>query len=99
MRGYSLKPGDVLSLKVSQFWLLLRNLDRLQAQDDLRAFQLLICAQHGDSARVLFDRLQSDIGQIVSTKAPMHERGKLAAMMMRIGQEDARRAQTAISQE
>lgn len=90
MRGYHLTQREVLDLPVTLFWLMLKNLDRLNAQDDIRQLRLLASAQSGQAAKETQQSLVAEIGDIVK-RAPVFERAKLKGMMKRIKKEDALR--------
>jgi len=71
MRFYAMNYREVLALPLHTFWMLNRNVSRIQAEEDLRAFRLLVAAQHGEGAAETFRDLQTEIGTPVVTVARM----------------------------
>lgn len=60
--------GDVqkvLDLPLKTFWMLHKNIDRLEAEKDLRAAQLAAQTQSGEGFKELVRGLQKEMGQVV----------------------------------
>lgn len=76
-------------MRISTFWMMHRNIDRLQAEDDLRTINLLGSAHTGDGITKVIDQLQKQLGTVVKV-----DEGKAAikhAKLDRSGLEKLRR--------
>lgn len=62
---YSLTPAQVNALMLKTFWLMALNIDRIQAQNDMRALTVAAAAQSTEGATQVRQRLQVEIGEIV----------------------------------
>ncbi|HYG86989.1 MAG TPA: hypothetical protein VD978_12085 [Azospirillum sp.] len=54
-----------MSLPIRAFWLLNRNIDRLTAEEDMRAMTNTLCAQSGEGYRLHAAALSEQMGQVV----------------------------------
>lgn len=73
MRFYSKSHRDVMGLPLKTFWMLDRNISRVQAEEDRRQLRLLLAAQSSDSDVItgLFNNLEAEIGQPLHHAAEM----------------------------
>lgn len=55
-------------MPIRRFWLLESNVSRISAERDLRALQVSMGSQHGDSARTLTEGLARELGVVVVTE-------------------------------
>jgi hypothetical protein len=57
---YGLSYRDCMTLPMKTFWMLNRNISRVLAEQDLRAFQLAVSTQNGEAASALHTKLLSE---------------------------------------
>ena len=67
MKFYGLADDHVLAMPLKRFWLLHRSVDRLTAEDDLRAMQIGAAVQSGDGYKQAVAALQKQMGKIIVT--------------------------------
>lgn len=66
---YSLSYGELMSLPIKTFWMLNNNIERIQAQKDMRALTVAVCGQGGGEAAQNFrERLVIEAGEVVKLK-------------------------------
>lgn len=77
MRGYGLTYLEVLRTPLAAFWMLNRNLDRLRAEEDLRALQVSIVGSGKDGKAVesLDRQLRTEMGQVTIAKPKLDRKG------------------------
>jgi hypothetical protein len=90
MKHYALAPRAVLDLPAQLFWMMVRQIDRLQAEEDLRGLKVALAAQSAEGVKELAADLQRILGEIAK-RAPVYERSKMRALMGRIEEEDRKR--------
>lgn len=57
--------GEVLSLPISVFWLMFRNVNRIQAEDDHRSVMVAVSANAtGNGITELLDKLEEEQGEV-----------------------------------
>ncbi|MCS4374546.1 hypothetical protein MKR02_21810 [Klebsiella sp. K4-41] len=65
---YSLPPKQLLEIPLETFWMMSRNIERIQSERDLRDFQVARVAQAGvEDAKAFMEGLQLRIGRPVIT--------------------------------
>lgn len=60
----------VMAMPIRRFWLFSGNVDRIHAQEDLRALAVAASAQDGKSATECQKRLVVELGTVQETDAP-----------------------------
>jgi hypothetical protein len=61
--------GEVMVMPVRAFWLMNSNIDRIQAQKDMRSLTVAVCGQGGGEAAQSFrQRLVIEAGEVVKLK-------------------------------
>lgn len=61
---YGLTDLAVLAMPAPRFWLLAKNIDRLQAEEDQRQLVTMASAASDKGYKALYDRLQKQLGNI-----------------------------------
>jgi hypothetical protein len=81
MRGYGLDYWQVMSLPLAAFWGANRNLDRLRAEEDLRALHngLVAGARDGSATKAYREQLETEMGQVYR-RVPVLDRKGLHAL-------------------
>lgn len=60
---------EVMAIPVRTFWFMNSNIDRIQAQKDMRSLTVAVCGQGGGEAAQTFrDRLVIEAGTVVKLK-------------------------------
>lgn len=75
MRNYSMTWQQVMDLDFKLFWLLNRQIGRLQAEEDKRHLNIAMSAQSGEAAKEIQRNLGEELGQIVIHKAVFDNEG------------------------
>lgn len=57
---YGLSYRDCMAIPMKTFWMLNRNISRVLAEQDLRAFQLAVSTQSGEAASALHTKLLNE---------------------------------------
>lgn len=57
---YGMSYRDCMALPMKTFWMLNKNISRVLAEQDLRAFQIAVSATNGEAAVALQAKLQSE---------------------------------------
>lgn len=70
MEFYHLGYAGTLALPIKTFWLMSGNIDRIQAQRDMRSLTVAICGQSGEAAQAHRQHLVIEAGTIVKVDAP-----------------------------
>lgn len=65
MHFYSLSYGETMSLPIKTFWMLNSNIERIQAQKDMRALTVAVCGQGSEAAKSYRETLVVEIGTVV----------------------------------
>lgn len=65
MAFYHLTPEQVLRLRLRLFWLMSQNIDRIDAQKDMRRLTVANASQSVEGAQACRDRLETELGDIV----------------------------------
>jgi hypothetical protein len=92
MRHYPLTYDQVMALPIRAFWTLNRNINRLLAEEDLRALTLHVSRQSAEGCAAYEEKLRSEIFPSAEVfdplKAERDEAGfsELRAMVARPGQ-------------
>lgn len=73
MRGYSKSYTETLALPLRVFWMLNRNLDRLRAEEDLRALPIIMAQHGGEAVKELQERLVEQLGTPVLVEKQLDE--------------------------
>ncbi|MDR9847016.1 hypothetical protein [Herbaspirillum huttiense] len=68
---YSMSPFEVMELPLRTFWLLQDNIDRIEAQRDMRSLTVGLHQQSGEAAIALRQRLTVELGSVVKTDMPL----------------------------
>lgn len=81
MRGYGLDYWQVMNLPLAAFWGLNKNLDRLRAEEDLRALHGDLVARNPseDGVKAYREQLRAEMG-VVYVEAPVLDRKGLHAL-------------------
>lgn len=81
MRGYGLDYWQVMNLPLVAFWGLNKSLDRLRAEEDIRALQngLVAVSRSEESIKTYRKQLQSEMGTVY-VQAPKLDRAGLHAL-------------------
>lgn len=91
MHFYSIPRLELLATPVKTFWLLSRNVSRIQAENDQRQLSVMTSSQSGEGWKALTAALKNEVGE-VARQDPVFEHGKLKAMMKKITTQDQARA-------
>jgi hypothetical protein len=73
MAFYSQNRKEVLELPLKTFWLMSNNIDRIDAQEDMRSLTIVTVGQSGEAANELRKSLNVESGMIVKVQE-VHER-------------------------
>ncbi len=65
MHFYNQSYGEVMKLPIKAFWLMSSNIERIQAQKDMRTLTVAVCGQGGEAAQSHRERLNVEVGSIV----------------------------------
>ena len=65
VKFYGIDLNKVLQLPIKRFWLLHQNVDRIQAEQDLRLVKVFAYAQSEDGFKALVEDLQKQMGKVV----------------------------------
>lgn len=68
-----MSPDQVKALLIKTFWLMSGNVDRIQAQEDMRSLTVSASSQSGEGAKVYRDQLVIETGTVVKVER-VHER-------------------------
>lgn len=76
MRHYSMTYWEVMGLPIRAFWMLNRNINRLLAEEDLRAFMLHVSRQAAEPAQEYETKLRTEIfpDQVNATNSRLNEK-------------------------
>jgi hypothetical protein len=66
MAEYGLSDNHLLQMPLRRFWLLDKNITRLQAERELRQLPVMAATNGGDLVKVLADRLSQELGTVVT---------------------------------
>jgi hypothetical protein len=61
---YAMNYQEVRKLPVETFWMLNKNIDRIAAENDMRAAQIGIQVQSGEGFKDLMDNLRKQLGVV-----------------------------------
>ena len=64
MAAYSMTYREVRSLPIEAFWMLNKNVDRIAAENDIRALVVAIHAQSGEGFKDLMEGLTKQFGRV-----------------------------------
>ena len=65
MSFYGMTPEAVMGIPIRLFWFMSRQIERIQAQRDLRALTVGVCSQGGsEAAQECRERLVLEIGEV-----------------------------------
>lgn len=80
---YGISDQHVLKMPIKRFWLLSENIDRIEAQRDMRALTVANVAQGEEAARDHRKHLQETVGTLVIGGAERDQEGfeELKSMM------------------
>jgi hypothetical protein len=67
---YHLKPHEALGLLTKTFWAMSSNIDRIQAQKDMRRLSTALAATSPDACIQYREALDKEMGDIVKTDGP-----------------------------
>ena len=81
----------MMKLMMKTFWMMSSNIDRIQAQQDMRALTIGSVVQSSESAIECRDRLVIEVGTIVKLKEGSAVLARLEEKMDAEGLEDLRR--------
>jgi hypothetical protein len=70
MHFYGLTLHELLHMPVVTFWMLHKNVDRIQAERDAKTAELMVRSQSADGIKELFDGLRKQMGQVVVIERP-----------------------------
>lgn len=81
MRFYGWTYWECLDQPIEAFWTLSSNIDRIQAEDDLRVFEAFFVGGRGDSDTIKLyrERLQRQVG-VVQVAKPVFDREGFEAL-------------------
>lgn len=68
MHFYSQSHDALMATPIKTFWLMSRNIDRIQAQKDMRSLSVAVCGQGGAAAQDHRKLLVTQVGDIVKLK-------------------------------
>lgn len=85
MRFYGTTYQETLGLPIRTFWMLSRNVDRLEAGEDLRRMRIAVASQSGETFEKFNKDLVAQIGEIVvrskeEADEPVYDRNALLAL-------------------
>lgn len=66
MGHYSMTPDQVLATPIRLFWLLNKNIDRLNAEDDMRMLMIMGSHTSSEAFQTLQEALAKRVGKIAS---------------------------------
>ena len=70
-----------MDMPIRRFWLFSGNVDRIQAQKDLRALAISASSQDSKAATECRNRLVIELGNIQETDAPVYHSGETTAQL------------------
>lgn len=76
IHAYKMNPVEILKLPVKTFWLLHKNIDRINAEQDIRTATILCNVQSSEGVQDLFKSLNKQLGKVVvfnEEKLALHE--------------------------
>jgi len=65
MHFYAQSYAEVMTLPLKTFWLMSRNVDRIQAQKDMRSLTVAVCSESAEGAATYRQRLVVEAGTLV----------------------------------
>jgi hypothetical protein len=66
MRFYGLSYEEMLALPIKMFWFMNAQIDRINAQHDMRALEVTMCSQSGEMAVGHHEKLVLEVGTVVT---------------------------------
>lgn len=70
MSFYHLKPNEILALLTKTFWAMSGNIDRIEAQRDMRKLSTALAATNPEAATQYRERLEQELGDVVKANGP-----------------------------
>lgn len=65
MRFYGMSWREVMATPIRAFWVLVRNIDRVKAQEKLGELKLSVCAQSSEGVEEYQNDLVSQLGEVL----------------------------------
>jgi len=74
-RSYSLATTEVLAMPIKRFWLLEKNISRLEALDGIRQLDITVASQGKEGYEDMHRQLKGQIGLITVVTPELDKRG------------------------
>ena len=71
---------DVLDMPIRSFWSFNKNMNRIQADNDLRAMDIALASNSGEFAKELRERLVETLGSPVKAEQPIDHKAGIARL-------------------
>ena len=85
MAEYGLSDTHLLQMPLRRFWLLEKNITRLQAERELRQLPILASANSGSHLKELTERLSRELGTIVTVNVTARDPDATSKLMRLAG--------------